>query len=107
MKIIKFNGATHKIYADLENALCILRGENFVTLKSTFTTGPVKWQKNLIANLSKAELELGGISVNYADKTSDDPIIRRFSEEHPRAHYVIAGNKRRVNAILKKLEAAA
>jgi hypothetical protein len=103
MKTIVLNSKKMNITQRQIDAMKILKGKKFVSLKGEFSWGSGRHRKNLISQMSKEEMNCAGIKSNYTDLTAEDHRVRKFTAEHPRATFCITGNARRINAILKKV----
>jgi len=99
MKVIKFNGREMKITAGAERLLRTLASLNFIAGKDSFVEGTGKHQKSLLQHENLAEIGVREVS-RRAAKTN---IEKRFFERNTRRQFVISGDKRRINSILKKL----
>jgi len=125
MKTIKFNGKNLAVSAAEERALFTLLQNNFAAMKSDFYERRGRHGESILpANKdrrqqlgvsyidSKLEYSAAGHycrrtvrdvdGITYRNATARE---RKFFTEHPRCECVITGNPRRINAILKALDA--
>jgi len=99
MKVIHFNGSDMKISAGAERILKTLAARKFIAGKDTFVEGTGKNQRNLLQHENLSAIGVREVS-KVRPKTNME---KRFFELNPRRQLVISGDKRRINAILKKL----
>lgn len=99
MKVISFNGSDMKISAGAERILKTLAARNFIAGKDAFVEGAGKNQRSLLQHENLSAIGVREVSRVYP-KTN---IEKRFFERNTRRQLVISGDKRRINAILKKL----
>ena len=99
MKVINFNGSDMKVSAGAERILKTLAARNFIAGKDSFVEGTGKNQRSLLQHENLSAIGVREVSRVYP-KTN---IEKRFFERNTRRQFVISGDKRRINAILKKL----
>ena len=99
MKVINFNGSDMKISAGAERILETLASRKFIAGKDAFVEGKGKNQRNLLQHENLSAIGVREVSKVWP-KTNTE---KRFFELNPRRQLVISGDKRRINAILKKL----
>ena len=104
MQTINFQGKTVKISKRQLDIMQIVKGCDFVAPKGLFEIGRGRNTNNLISASSDAELDFIKVKSKYTDRESADSRVRKFSEENRRHHFVIIGDRRRINAILKKVK---
>tara|TARA_R110000772_G_scaffold4390_5_gene15461 strand:+ start:1271 stop:1690 length:420 start_codon:yes stop_codon:yes gene_type:complete len=117
MKTIKFNGKNLSVSASEERALFTLSRNNFAAMKSDFYERRGRHGEFILPRNKDRRKQLGiryidfrvGIrtvhdvdGMTYRNATARE---RKFFTEHPRSQSVITGNPRRINAILKALDA--
>mgnify|MGYP003136378648 CR=1 FL=1 len=130
MKTIKFNGRNLAVSASEERALFMLSRNNFTVMTSDFYERRGRYGESILP-VNKDRREQLGISYYhlwYQQQKSDIDLLRvgiraehdvygmtwrnatarerKFFTEHPRCQSVITGNPRRINAILKALDAS-
>mgnify|MGYP000929569821 CR=1 FL=1 len=103
MKKIKFNGKTLAVTAGEERMLATVYTSNFLAGKDQFVEGRGRHQRSL---LTHANLEALGVREVWKDYPTTEA-EREYFKLNPRRQYVISGAKRKVKAILKKLEGKA
>ena len=94
MIVIKFNGKKLEVTAPEERVLRILKRNNFAAKKAEFVEGSSpRYQNTILPKRTRRQKEV--------------PWSRRlaFFRENPRCQSGIFGNPRRINAILKRLDA--
>jgi len=99
MKVINFNGSDMKISAGAERILETLASRKFIAGKDAFVEGKGKNQRSLLQHENLSAIGVREVPREHP-KTN---IERQFFERNTRRHFVISGDKRRINAILKKL----
>tara|TARA_R110000868_G_scaffold4239_4_gene26917 strand:+ start:2374 stop:2691 length:318 start_codon:yes stop_codon:yes gene_type:complete len=104
MQTINFQGKTVKISKRQIDIMQIVKGCDFVAPKGLFEIGRGRNTNNLISASSDAELDFIKVKDHYTDRESADLRVRKFSEKNRRHHFVIIGDRRRINAILKKVK---
>ena len=118
MRTIKFNGKNLAVSAAEERALFTLSRNNFAAMKSDFYERRGRYGESILPANKDRRQQLG---ISYIDsnrvgsRTVHDvdgmtyrnatARERKFFTEHPRCQSVIIGNPRRINAILKALDA--
>jgi hypothetical protein len=101
MKTIQFNNKELKISASDERALRILKHQKFIAELSVFEEGQGNYRKTSLPlpEKSKAQIGIEIVSKDSALSTKE----KRFFAENPRHQFLVVGNPRRINAILKSL----
>ena len=121
MRTIKLNGKKLDISASEERVLRILKRNNFAAKKAEFVEGSSpRYQNTILPKLTRRQKDLGvyvsenlwemysTLGKNGIIATNEKvPWSRRlaFFRENPRCQSGIFGNPRRINAILKALDA--
>ena len=121
MIVIKFNGKKLEVTAPEERVLRILKRNNFAAKKAEFVEGSSpRYQNTILPKLTRRQKDLGvyvsenlwemysTLGKNGIIATNEKvPWSRRlaFFRENPRCQSGIFGNPRRINAILKRLDA--
>lgn len=121
MIVIKFNGKKLEVTAPEERVLRILKRNNFAAKKAEFVEGSSpRYQNTILPKLTRRQKDLGvyvsenlwemysTLGKNGIIATNEKvPWSRRlaFFKENPRCQSGIFGNPRRINAILKRLDA--
>lgn len=121
MKTIEFNGRKMSIGASEERVLRTLKHENWAAKKAEFVEGSSpRYQNTILPKLTRRQKDLGvyvsenlwemysTLGKNGIIATNEKvPWSRRlaFFRENPRCQSGIFGNPRRINAILKRLDA--
>jgi soluble lytic murein transglycosylase-like protein len=115
MTTININRTQLQIPVAIERALHTLKTSGYVAKKSQFIEGHTRrssWQSRhryetyVLSGLDNQALRSLGIQV----KVKPDWLLGlsrrevRFFEDHPRCDYVVSGNAKRINLILRKLE---
>jgi hypothetical protein len=112
MRTITINGKTLKVSTAEQRALETLQASDYVAKKSQFVEGQYhRYQTYIFATHSPEALEVLGITIKrYIDwriPLSEGRGLSRkehaFFVEHPQCDFVVSGNKRRINLILRKL----
>jgi len=99
MKVIKFNGSEMKISAGAERILKTLASNNFIAGKDSFVEGTGNYRRSLLQHENLAAIGVREVPKEYPKTNAE----KRFFERNTRRGAVISGDKRRINAILKKL----
>jgi hypothetical protein len=118
---IKLNGKNLEVTASEERVLRILKRNNFAAKKAEFVEGSSpRYQNTILPKLTRRQKDLGvyvsenlwemysTLGKNGIIATNEKvPWSRRlaFFRENPRCQSGIFGNPRRINAILKRLDA--
>tara|TARA_R110000764_G_scaffold57649_1_gene125481 strand:+ start:49 stop:507 length:459 start_codon:yes stop_codon:yes gene_type:complete len=121
MIVIKFNGKKLEVTAPEERVLRILKRNNFAAKKAEFVEGSSpRYQNTILPKRTRRQKDLGvyvsenlwemysTLGKNGIIATNEKvPWSRRlaFFRENPRCQSGIFGNPRRINAILKRLDA--
>jgi|TARA_R110000772_G_scaffold219912_3_gene330484 hypothetical protein len=121
MIVIKLNGKNLEVTASEERVLRILKRNNFAAKKAEFVEGSSpRYQNTILPKLTRRQKDLGvyvsenlwemysTLGKNGIIATNEKvPWSRRlaFFRENPRCQSGIFGNPRRINAILKRLDA--
>ena len=121
MIVIKFNGKKLEVTAPEERVLRILKRNNFAAKKAEFVEGSSpRHQNTILPKRTRRQKDLGvyvsenlwemysTLGKNGIIATNEKvPWSRRlaFFRENPRCQSGIFGNPRRINAILKRLDA--
>ena len=111
MTTININRTQLQISAAIERALHTLKTSGYVAKKSQFVEGNTRrYESYVLAGLNNRSLRELGIYVKVKPLTfsAEHFLSRRevrFFEDHPRCDYVVSGNAKRINLILRKLEA--
>lgn len=110
MKTIIINNKSIAVHADMERALRTLARNGYCAKMSEFDEGPSwKHRTNVMAQYRKycgEKTDIFGVKLaprvlrNY-----EPPHVRAFFDANPRLTMAIVGDKRRVNLIIKKLDA--
>ncbi len=100
MRTIKFNGKNLGISASEERVLFTLFRHDFAAKRGDFVEGRGNYMKSILPE--KSRWEQLGISEVYSPRTARE---KSFFKAHPRCQSGIFGNPRRINAILKALDA--
>ena len=101
MKTITLNGTELKISASEIRALQILKDNGFVAPSDAFEEGRYRRFKRYILPSGTWGQTLG---VNVGGAASAKRAAK-FFKDHPRRQVCVTGDPRRINAILKKVEA--
>ena len=101
MKTIKFNGKNLDISTSEERVLRILKSNNFAAKKAEFAEGTGNYIKSILPKDRERRKELG-IAEIFSGRSARE---KSFFKAHPRCKSGIFGNTRRINAILKALDA--
>lgn len=94
MKTIQFNNKELKISAPTERVLRILKRKNFIAELSGHCISILP-----LPEKSKAQIGIEIVSKDSALSTKE----KRFFAENPRHQFLVVGNTRRINAILKSI----
>ena len=121
MIVIKLNGKNLEVTASEERVLRILKRNNFAAKKAEFVEGSSpRYQNTILPKRTRRQKDLGvyvsenlwemysTLGKNGIIATNEKvPWSRRlaFFRENPRCQSGIFGNPRRINAILKRLDA--
>ena len=110
MKTIIINSKPISVHADLERALRTLAASGYCAKMSAFDEGPSwKHRTNVMAQYRKycgEKTDIFGVKlVPRVLRNYELPHVRAFFDANPRLTMAIVGNKRRVNLIIKKLDA--
>ena len=101
MLSIKLNGKNLEVTAPEERVLRILKRNNFAAKKAEFAEGSGNYIKSILPKDRERRKELG-IAEIFSGRSARE---LRFFKENPRCQSGIFGNPRRINAILKRLDA--
>ena len=101
MKSIQFNGKNLDVSASEERTLFTLLRHDFAAKKSEFAEGTGNYIKSILPKDRERRKELG-IAEIFSGRSARE---KSFFKAHPRCKSGIFGNKRRINAILKALDA--
>ena len=114
MKTISIRRRSIRITAAIERALYTLRNAGYVAKKSEFVEGALyRYQTYVLAALEPSEMKALGIHVRRrvigrsptrGEIHEGSRREQRFFQANPLCDYVISGNARRVNLIIRKLE---
>ena len=100
MKKIKLNGKTLAVTAGEERILATVYTSNFLAGKDQFVEGSGRHQRSLLTHANLKALGVREVWKDYPTTKAE----REYFTQNPRRQYVISGDKRRIKAILKKLE---
>ena len=101
MKSIQFNGKNLDVSASEERTLFTLLRHDFAAKKSEFAEGSGNYIQSILPR-DRDHWEKLGIREVYSPRTAREKL---FFKKNPRCQSGIFGNKRRINAILKALDA--
>ena len=108
MKVITINGKPLRVYAAMERALRLLANNGYCARMSDFDEGSRRYRITNVMTQYRynREADIFGVSVvPNIPHDGEPPHIRAFFDANPRLKIAIVGDKRRVNLILKKLDA--
>ena len=107
MKVITIKGKPLRVYAAMERALRLLANNGYCAKMGDFDEGPRRYRANVMTQYRhNREANVFGVSVvPNIPHDGEPPHIRAFFDANPRLKIAIVGDKRRVNLILKKLDA--
>ena len=112
MKTITISRTEIRISAEEHRALRILKDHGFAAPKSAFEEGPRKWRRYILPSMHRPfvdgewrESRAHFFGVSEHGRGGNHPRIKRFFSSHPSHQYCILGYPRRINLILRKLEA--
>ncbi len=100
MKTIKINGKKMRISASVEQGLRIIASEGYIVKSSDLWHGSKKHLKHYFPD-TDIYPEIG-ITSELKDSFNPTKKGKKFFIDNPRCKMVFIGNKRRINAILKK-----
>ena len=109
MKKIKIAGSTLRISASDERGLRILQAQNYTAASGDFTEGRGRHMTTCLPLAQgRPRKDLGlGTEWNWKGDREQTPRARLFFKTRPRCRSAIIANPRRLNLIIKKLEASA
>jgi len=108
MKVIIINGQEICISAAHERALRIIaKSKDYVAKLSAFEEGSGNFRRSCLPGkvLRGRDDAALGLRPTWSEYSKREPRVSAFFEANPRCVFAIVGNKRRVNLILKKLDA--
>lgn len=106
MRTITINGKSIKVSAAEQRALHTLKASGYVAKKAQFVEGNYrKYQTYIFSNHSPEALDALGITIKrYGGGIGLSRKEHAFFVNHPQCDFVVSGNKRRINLILRKLD---
>ena len=109
MKQIKIAGSTLRISASDERGLRILQAQNYTAACGDFTEGRGRHMTTCLPmSQGRPRKDLGlGTEWNWKGDREQTPRAGLFFKTRPRCRSAIIANPRRLNLIIKKLEACA
>jgi len=110
MKTIIINSKPISVYAEMERAMRTLARNGYCAKMGDFDEGRSwKHRTNVMAKYRKyygEKADIFGVKlVPRVLRDYEPPHVRAFFDAHPRLTMAIVGDKRRVNLIIKKLDA--
>ncbi len=103
MKVIKINGKKMRISTSVEQGLKIIASNGYITKASDLWHGKGRHIRQYLPDHSIFP-EIG-IVAEVSDSVFTSEKGKKFFIDNPRCKMVFIGNKRRINAILKKCDA--
>ncbi len=105
MKTIKFNGRKLKVPVDIECGLRIIAENGYAVKLSDMWYGKPRYLKSYLPQCGVQRLEFGVVEKSKS-MAKGRGRVAKFFKSNPRCNSALFGEKRRIDAILKKCDAA-